>query len=1004
MSDNILEALVQLFAVVASIRGAKDMSERRKVVYNFLVTQLNTEMANKYIGKFDDYYRTNVEHGQRSENQYKTISRVASKVMRISYTMNKDMTLYQKYVVLVQLYEYLNTGKVSYVEQGLVHDVVADKFNINHEEFELIRDFILNTKKVTERVVFSSEENCEEITEPKHVFWEDLGCEIHFVYLPVVNIFLFKCFGDKHIDMNGTELVQGRTYIMRAGNSIRNGVSQPIFYYDMMRHVITQGGLVPITMDVRNVVYKFNKKTIGIQNLSFESHSGRLVGIMGVSGSGKSTFANVISGMARPSSGNVYINNIDIYEHPEAVEGLIGFVTQDDILFEDLTVYDNLYYSARLSFDNLPEVLINERIDKLLRLLGLFDVKDVKVGSPLNKKISGGQRKRLNIALELIREPAVLILDEPTSGLSSHDSENLISLLKDLSINGKLIFVVIHQPSSDIFKMFDQLLIIDTGGYLIYDGNPVESLSYFRLNLNMTSAKEVECHRCGNINVEQILDIISQPVVDEYGNNTQIRKVKPEEWYEKFFWGKIDSTYVGDPEPLPQIEYKSPSVFKQFLIYLERDTKCKFANLQYLLLNFFEAPIMAFLVGILLRYYNISNVGGYSFADNDNMPVYIIVSVIIAFFVGLTVSAEEIIQDRPIAKRERFLNLSRSSYIFSKVAQNIFLSSVQMFLYVLVGNSLMGIKGMYVEYWLMLFSVAVSANMLGLNLSDMMKKTINIYIIIPFMVIPQLILSGVFVKFDKLNPDVSSPVDVPWYGQVIVARWAYEGLVVNQFCYNEYERLFYLYDKSKSQCSYYKDFWVPTMRSYLSRAVKKSDREQELESVQKALTLIQDEIARTSELFPNIETPRSELYIPGLFGQAAYNEVNKYLEQVRIFNVNRYNKADLALDRYRHEFPAGILDSLRTNYHNQSIAEFVTNPSGIMTEVIVEYKGRLYQKNDQVFQNTEHAFKAPLFSPYKKIFGVMIDTYIFDVLVIWLINIVAFAFLLHGKVNAWLRK
>src|SRR5690606_30368262 len=112
--------------------------------------------------------------------------------------------------------------------------------------------------------------------------------------------------------------------------------------------------------------------------------------------------------------------------------------------------------------------------------LGLADKKDLKVGSPLNKVISGGQRKRLNIALELVREPSVLFLDEPTSGLSSKDSENIIDLLRELTLKGKLIFTVIHQPSSDIFKMFDKVAILDQGGYLVYFGNPVESVIHFK--------------------------------------------------------------------------------------------------------------------------------------------------------------------------------------------------------------------------------------------------------------------------------------------------------------------------------------------------------------------------------------------------------------------------------------------------------------------------------------------------------------------------------------------
>src|SRR5690606_10976686 len=117
---------------------------------------------------------------------------------------------------------------------------------------------------------------------------------------------------------------------------------------------------------------------------------------------------------------------------------------------------------------------------KMLLTLGLADSRDLKVGNPLEKTISGGQRKRLNIALELIREPSVLFVDEPTSGLSSRDSENIMDLLKELALKGKLVFAVIHQPSSDIFKMFDKLIIMDTGGYPIYYGNPVDSIIYFK--------------------------------------------------------------------------------------------------------------------------------------------------------------------------------------------------------------------------------------------------------------------------------------------------------------------------------------------------------------------------------------------------------------------------------------------------------------------------------------------------------------------------------------------
>ena len=183
---------------------------------------------------------------------------------------------------------------------------------------------------------------------------------------------------------------------------------------------------------------------------------------MGGSGVGKSTLLNILNGNIPVQHGKIKINGVEIFEQKKQVEGLIGYVPQDDLLFEDLTVWENLFYNASLCFDQLSQEAIEEKVEKVLHELELHPFKDLKVGSPLKKVISGGQRKRLNVALELIREPAILFVDEPTSGLSSTDSEKVVLLLKQQARKGKLIIVNIHQPSSAIFKMFDKLWILDT--------------------------------------------------------------------------------------------------------------------------------------------------------------------------------------------------------------------------------------------------------------------------------------------------------------------------------------------------------------------------------------------------------------------------------------------------------------------------------------------------------------------------------------------------------------
>ena len=174
---------------------------------------------------------------------------------------------------------------------------------------------------------------------------------------------------------------------------------------------------------------------------------------------------------------------------------------------------------------------------------------------------------------------------------------------------------------------------------------------------------------------------------------------------------------------------------------------------------------------------------------------------------GLTVSAEEIIEIEKMLKREQFLNLSRSSYLSAKVLVQFLISAIQTFSFCHYRNFIFfGIQSMSLDYWLMLFSVSCFANLLGLNVSSMFDSAVTIYII-PFLIIPQIILSGVMVKFEDLNPYLTSQRHVPVIGEMMVSRWAFEALAVNQFSNNPYQKTFNV-DRQIGEATYKKDFWL----------------------------------------------------------------------------------------------------------------------------------------------------------------------------------------------------
>jgi len=256
--------------------------------------------------------------------------------------------------------------------------------------------------------------------------------------------------------------------------------SLPVYYADIFDRFKPLDPKEAIVFAAQNVDFRFPGSDNGLHDFCFNALGGQMVGVMGGSGVGKSTLLSILNGSMAPQKGQILINGLDLYKEKQKLQGVIGFVPQDDLLFDELTVYENLFYSSRLCLADLDEKALKDRVSGILDELNQLETCDLTVGSPLEKTISGGQRKRLNIALELIREPSILLVDEPTSGLSSADSLNVISLLKEQSKRGKLIIIIIHQPSSDIFKMFDQLWILDKGGRPIYTGNPIDAVVYFR--------------------------------------------------------------------------------------------------------------------------------------------------------------------------------------------------------------------------------------------------------------------------------------------------------------------------------------------------------------------------------------------------------------------------------------------------------------------------------------------------------------------------------------------
>ena len=1005
MSEQILKALMQLFAIIS--RPESNAAERRSVVESFLNRQLNQELVNVYLDVFDGFFHQVMEEDAKVAKKERLLAKRSVRVLKICTEINKELAQSQKVIVLFQLMEFIKSETEAATDQEMEFvTTVADTFNIPDEDYLLIRDFVLNDGDLEDNplyLVVNNLQTGDPEKKTKHVYRKDLVGQIRFVQVQSTNLYFLKYVGKAELYMNGQLLEPLKSYPLNTGSSLRNQQIKPVYYSDVVSLFVGDKVKSRIVFEADHLTYRFKNGAIGLHDVGFTEQSGRLVGIMGASGAGKSTLLNVLNGVSSPTEGKVLINGIDIHSGDPSIEGIIGFVSQDDLLIEELSVYQNLYYNARLCFDNYNEEQLVETVHRVLKNLGLFEIRDIQVGSPLNKKISGGQRKRLNIALELIREPAVLFLDEPTSGLSSRDSENILDLLKELTFKGKLVFVVIHQPSSDIFKMFDRLLILDTGGYLIYNGNPIDSIEYFKSRVQAADWNESECPTCGNVNPEQVFNIVETSVLDEFGQLTHTRRISPTEWSEHFREQyKASEEAEAGKDDLPEISFKIPGKLKQFGVFIKRDILKKLNDLQYLVINFGEAPLLAFILAFIVRYYDldVSNQFGYTLLENMNMPVYIFMSVIVGIFMGLTVSAEEIIKDRKILKREAFLNLSWSGYLMSKVAVQFMISAVQAFTFVMIGNTIMGIKGFYFEYWLVLFSSWTAANMMGLLISDSFKTVVTIYILIPILVIPQIILSGIIVKYEELNPQISSPKRIPFYGEVITARWAYEGLATYQYMNNEYEKQYYEIKKLQSIGNLKANAHITPLLNKIDFIERNADDPQRATDIEYNLKVLRTEIRDEYEErmilhsyygdAPTFTMKYADQLFPDKVNPEVLGYTREYFMTLQEFYRELLRSAKSDIDRITASWDRDELNELRRKHTNERLEEFVTNNQSFT--MFAEFKrrgnGDLIQKRDPIYQDPTFKFiKAHFYAPRKMIFGVFVDTLWVNVMVIWVMTI-----------------
>ncbi|MDB4946454.1 MAG: ABC-type multidrug transport system, ATPase component [Labilithrix sp.] len=559
-----------------------------------------------------------------------------------------------------------------------------------------------------------------------------------------------------------------------------------------------------------------------LDHVSFKALPGDMIALMGPSGAGKTTLLLTLNGYLPPSSGQVRINGDDLYAVYDALRGVIGYVPQDDIVHPELTVFEAVKYSARFRLPNdYSETEINARVEQTLRDLGLEAQQHLQIGKPEKKVLSGGQRKRVNIALELVTDPVILFLDEPTSGLAADDTTALINLLHDLTKKtGKTIIMTIHQPAKDEYEKFNLAFIMGYGGIPTYFGPTGEpSYKFFRSIIDTPGSPFRSMPTAQGRNVDNPRDMFDMLAIRERGVQEAMKRTDPNvtrntarlaaarEWRSEFMSNSnpvFQQMYSGrravGTEPAARgVPHRADvALFTQLVLLMSRYWKIKVRDRAGAAIMFLQAPV----IGVMLAFVfagqkeavpfwclgalqelgkkaasssGSTDLLGRMLATKDQTAAMFFV-VVSAVWFGTSNSAREIVTERSIYLRERMVNLSIVNYVFSKYIVLTLICIFQCTVLLGIVFFTLGFHGGVVAFLMelvVMVAVAMNACALGLLLSTVVDSAEAAMSLTPIALIPQVVLGGLMV------PMTTNPLLKPLM-YVMPARWGFEGSIAHE--------------------------------------------------------------------------------------------------------------------------------------------------------------------------------------------------------------------------------
>ncbi|HEY4102340.1 MAG TPA: FHA domain-containing protein, partial [Polyangiaceae bacterium] len=549
-----------------------------------------------------------------------------------------------------------------------------------------------------------------------------------------------------------------------------------------------------------------------LDHVSFKALPGDLIALMGPSGAGKTTLLLTLNGYLPPTAGQVRINGEDLYAIYDALRGSIGYVPQDDIVHPELTVWEAVRYSAKFRLPpDYSEEEIDRRVQTTLAQLGLENVAHLEIGKPEKKILSGGQRKRVNIAMELVTDPVIMFLDEPTSGLAADDTAALVQLLAELAKQtGKTIITTIHQPAKDEFEKFNLVLTLGPGGLLTFYGSPRDGYRFFgswleRQGKPNTVDNPRDMFDMLNLRERPIFDAMraQNPNAPRYGARAQAAREWNAEYlnpqnpvFQKMFSGRRS---VGTPTEQRGVPGGRGDTTGQFGLLFGRYFKVKKRDIGGTAIMLLQAPIIGMLLAMVfggqkdaIPFWCLGALqelarksGGVgdgltqtlnSMQATPDHSASIFFVVVSAVWFGTSNAAREIVSERAIYMRERMVNLGLFNYVFSKFLLLSLFCVIQCTILLAIVFFALGYSGgalAFANSLATLIVTAMNSVSVGLLLSTLVSSSEAAMALTPIALIPQVVLGGLMVP-------MTTNALLQWPMYVMPARWGFQGVIAQE--------------------------------------------------------------------------------------------------------------------------------------------------------------------------------------------------------------------------------